>query len=269
MLRFFRYSGSKIRYVDLINEYINNSKKSIYIEPFVGSGAVLFNLEKTFDKYFINDLDTNIFRIYETFKTINFQEYVQEQQFVKEKFGDIKEDKKSYYDFRDWFNQNFWKSGTEEEGIYLHFLTNSCINSFLRFGPNGMNQSFGGRFYTLNEKEFNSVKHILRKTEISNLPYQNLMDNDDALYFLDPPYFSQGSSYSEFSEKDLNEFIEILKVGKFDFVYTDILNEMNRHLEFEVIREMVSTAPSTNKQKNGNMECLFYSKGLELVSEWF
>ncbi len=89
MLKFFRYSGSKSKFVGIINEYINNTKKEIYIEPFVGSGAVLFNLDKSFDEYSVNDLDENIYRMYETFKIINFKEYTQEQRFVLEKFGDI------------------------------------------------------------------------------------------------------------------------------------------------------------------------------------
>ncbi len=52
-----------------------------------------------------------------------------------------------------------------------------------------MNQSFGGRFYTLNETDFNSVKDVLRKTKITNLSYKTLMGNTDALYFLDPLIF--------------------------------------------------------------------------------
>ena len=45
MNKFFRYSGAKDKFTSLININIKTDKK-IYCEPFIGSGAVLFNLNK-------------------------------------------------------------------------------------------------------------------------------------------------------------------------------------------------------------------------------
>jgi len=56
MNRFFRYSGSKLKYTKKINKYILESKSKIYCEPFGGSGAILFNLPRKFDKYIVNDI---------------------------------------------------------------------------------------------------------------------------------------------------------------------------------------------------------------------
>jgi len=264
MLRFFRYSGNKLKYTKIINSYINKTKKTTFIEPFVGSGAVLFNLEKEFDRYIINDIDRNIIRIYKTFKEIDFKTYKRELKYLYEIFGDIKNSKESYYNFRNWFNKNHWNSDTLEEGIYLHFLANSCINSFLRFGPNGMNQSFGNRFYTLTEDTFNDIQSILKKTEIYCGSYKDIMGMD-GIFFLDPPYFIQPSSYSGFSEKDIKEFLEIIYDK--EYVYTDILSDFNKNLNQKLIREMNSTSPNTNKTKNGNLECVFFSDNL-IEEEW-
>ena len=72
----------------------------------------------------------------------------------------------------------------------------------LRFGPNGMNQSFGNRYYSLDEETFNNIKSRLRKTEIYNLDYKEIIEKyPDACYFMDPPYFSQKSSYAGFSKE--------------------------------------------------------------------
>lgn len=39
----------------------------------------------------------------------------------------------------------------------------------------------------------------------------------DALFFLDPPYFTQGSSYTDFSKEQLLQFLENIK--NLDFIY--------------------------------------------------
>jgi len=256
MIRFFRYSGSKIKYINEINTYIKNSKSKIYCEPFVGSGAILFNLTKEFDEYIINDIDRNIIRIYKTFKEIEYNDYLDELYFIEKEFGDIKKSKESYYNFRNWFNKEYWNSDSLKEGIYLHFLANTCINSFFRFGPNGMNQSYGNRFYKIDFNSFNNIKNILKKTKIYSKDYKEFMNKKDTLYFLDPPYFAKASSYIGFKEDNIKEFVSFLKNTK-EYIYTDILCEHNKFLSGNLIREMRSTSPHSKKQKNGNLEYIF------------
>jgi len=261
-MRFFKYSGSKFKYTDKINSLILTDKK-IFIEPFIGSGAVLFNLKKEFNEYIINDKDRNIIRIYKTFKEIDFEFYKNELNFIKEKFGSLilKEDikaKENYYNFRNWFNKNYWKTETNKEGVYLHILANSCINSFFRFGPNGMNQSFGNRFYFLDEKTFNHISKVLKKVKIYNTDYKEILEiyKNSAFYFIDPPYFSQKSSYYSFSE---NEYIEFLnQIKNKEVLYTDILNNYNKIFkDKELIREIISTSPKNPGLKKNNFEYYF------------
>ena len=86
MNKFFRYSGAKDKFTSLININIKTDKK-IYCEPFIGSGAVLFNLNKSFDKYIINDIDRNIIRIYKSFKNISYSYYKEVIDSVFKEFG--------------------------------------------------------------------------------------------------------------------------------------------------------------------------------------
>lgn len=258
MTRFMRYSGSKLKYTKLVNSYINSSNKTVYVEPFVGSGAILFNLEKEFDKYVINDIDRNIIRIYKTFKEITYQDYLNELKYVENTFGSIKDVKENYYNFRDWFNRKHWKTDTIVEGIYLHLLANSCINSMLRFGPNGMNQSYGNRLYVLNAIDFNHIKSILQKTTIMCVDYKEVLEMYPcAAYFIDPPYFTQSSGYDEFSKEQYIEFLRLITDK--EYVYTDIQNDYNKSLKGEFIRDMISTAPSRSSEKRGNLEYLYYN----------
>lgn len=268
-VRFSRYSGSKFKYINLINKKINLSISDTYIEPFVGGGSIFFNLEREFKRYIINDFSENVIKMYTSFKYSTYKMYNDCLLQTKE-FGDIKSSKESYYKFRAWFNENVYKSNTYEEGFYIHVLANACINSFLRFSKSGMNQGFGNRMYIIQERDFEFIKSKLSKAEILCTDYLDI--HEDGFYFLDPPYFDAPSSYeNNFKGSDIQKFHDYLE-GK-EFVYTDILNDYNKHLEYDIIREMRSTAPGTNKALNNNIECIFYSESpsheiQQIINEW-
>jgi len=261
---FFNYSGTKLKYASLINEYINliqtKQNAKIYIEPFLGSGSVFFNLESEFDEYILNDIDRNIIRIFQSFKDCSYDYYYSKCSEISNKFGSMKE-KENYYTFRKHFNTHHWNSNSLDEGIYLHLLANSCINSMLRFGPNGMNQGSGKREKFLTEDEFNCINSKLKKATLTSVSYKELL-NMDALYFLDPPYYSCDSSYASFSEKDLIEFVELIQDKH--YVYTDILNDLNDSIPFkQKIRTMRTSAPSSNKKQLGiHEEYIFVSENI-------
>ena len=268
MNRFFRYSGSKASkiYTSKVNIFTSRSQSNIYIEPFAGSGAILFNLKKKFDKYVVNDIDRNIVRIYKTFKIIDYSYYLEVVNDIFKTFGKftidvrytnqlvIEQQKESYYNFREYFNKNHWKTDTILEGIYLHMLANSCINSFLRFSINGMNQGFGLRFYYLEKESFTHIKEILQKTTIYNLDYKIIFEKyPDELYFIDPPYFSQSSSYIGFNLEEYLILLSKIKELK-EYIYTDIENEYNKDISKTklFIRKMLTTAPNSYKKVNIN-----------------
>jgi len=265
MIKFFNYSGTKIKYVKQLNSYINRTSKSVYIEPFVGSGAVFFNLERQFDEYILNDIDANIIRMYKTFKEIDYDYYLEVRGDITKTFGTFKKHdsaKENYYNFRNWFNETHFGKDSILEGLYLHVLSNTCINSFLRFGPNGMNQSFGNRDSVLTEDMFNSIHNKLSSATLLNKRYEAVLDASDvsdSCVFLDPPYFSQKSSYAGFNENDLVQFINRLSSLKGDYVYTDILNGHNAHLNKSYLREIVSTSPNNPGTKRNNFEYIFYN----------
>ena len=69
-LSFLKFPGSKLCFVDLINEEIIKLKDevNIYCEPFLGSGAIFLNLPFEFDKYYISDFDRNVIQIWNIFR---------------------------------------------------------------------------------------------------------------------------------------------------------------------------------------------------------
>jgi len=60
--RIMRYAGNKLYLVPIINKLIEkcNMTFETYIEPFLGSGAIFYNLEYDFSNNILNDLDSLI-----------------------------------------------------------------------------------------------------------------------------------------------------------------------------------------------------------------
>lgn len=274
MIRFMKYAGTKFFMLDIYKKLESQITAKVYCEPFIGGGSIFFNT-KEFDKYIINDINPYLIKIYESFKEVDsFELYKDLILRVFEEFGDIKKNKKDYYEFRSYVNSLKNKETKQVEyGIYLHLLANSCINSMFRTGPNGFNQGWGNRFYYLQDKEeFNIIKKRLSKTEIYNVPYHELLQNDkNIFYFLDPPYLEgrKKAGYDGFDSKRFLEFIEIIKNLESEFLYTDTIKDENSFLNNISIRKYQTIAPSKRKNSEETLsdERLFMSSNFIMEPE--
>lgn len=257
-----RYSGSKINFMNDINTFINKTDKKIYIEPFFGSGAVFLNLEKEFDRYYINDIEPSIILIFNSIKKTNYNDFIEYVNHVHSKFGDIKRNKESYYNFRNKFNEKLYNTDTIFEGFGYILLYNSCINSMARFGPNGFNQSYGNRLFIPSENEWNNAKKRLEKTELSNLDFFEFLNNlneseSDCLYFLDPPYIKREIGYKTISNDFYINYIKWINNTKANILYTDIdHNDLNLN-KYE-LRTMRNISPN-RKSEYTDKEVMFYN----------
>lgn len=259
MVKLFNYAGTKINFIDKINPEINKSNKTIYVEPFAGSAAVFFNLEKKFDEYILNDLDRNVIRIFKSFKESTYAKLIECKETVYDSFGDIKNDKDAYYNFRNTFNSTYWNSDETVEGFYLYILYGSCINSMARFGPNGFNQSFGKREPKMDEVKFNQIHAKLQKTTLYNLDFFELLnkiEDKECLMFLDPPYIEREVSYKTISTDFFNNFIVFCKTTKNNILYTDTDHDF---LDFEkiILRESMRNISPNRKEEFTVPEIMF------------
>lgn len=246
MVKFINYSGTKIKFIDIINNEINRSTNEIYVEPFLGSGSIFFNLEKKFEQYILNDLDTNIIKMYKAFQNATYSDFKDMEDICTIKY-DIKNNKEDFYTFRNNVNK------IEDEyyyGLGLFFLCNSTINSMARFGPNGFNSSFGKRFRTLSKNDFDLIVSKLKRAEIYNTDFFNLnIPEENCLLFLDPPYMERPTAYKTITQDFFIKYINYLKETKNDFIYTDIDHEYLKMNKIILRENMYNTAPSSKKEK--------------------
>ena len=264
----FKYSGNKAWISDYVNQLIAESHVDFesYLELFLGSGAVFLNLDRKFKQYLINDKSPWIYLIWRSFIGSSYTEYKEVLNYVMDRFGDIKKNKKSYYDFRDAWNHEFGSkcmvSSLETvsltAGLQLLVLASSCLNSMLRFSSSGMNQSFGNRSYIIPESSWNEMKsRVARNIVLANRDFQEfdfkLVKN--SVLFLDPPYVNREMTYNKVGF-DLEVFIE--KVKDLDssnmVLYTDFDNSISdRLLDYGFTKHEMRTMRSTSpNRKIGN-----------------
>ncbi|GJQ43780.1 MAG: site-specific DNA-methyltransferase (adenine-specific) [Ignavibacteriaceae bacterium] len=265
-IRFFKYRGSKLHIIDLFNKLIEQTNKKVFVELFVGSGAIFLNTPDIFDLYIINDIDKNIISMWKAINNFNYSHYVETKNKIFEIFGDIKNNKNSYYNFRNFYNENYHFTDKEEKGIFLYFLANTCINSLLRFGASGMNQSFGNRFYFFNENTFNKIKQKMSKTQIFNVNYKDLKIENESLLYLDPPYYGTDVSYNkQFEINDLNLLIDYIKKNSnYEVLYSDLSNTISDQLlmhGFKKIetKNMRNISPNRNREFTKQQEVIYYN----------
>ena len=126
MNRFMRYSGSKLKFAPTFNEIVKEIDKKIYVEPFLGSGAVFCNLEKEYELYRLNDLNEHVLSIWKFVKECSYNDFKDVLNKVNS-FGSIKDSKEDYYSYRAFYNENYHFSDKIEKGAYLYHLANSTI----------------------------------------------------------------------------------------------------------------------------------------------
>ena len=198
--------GNKYYMRKIIEKYIPPHR--IYIEPFVGSGAIFFHKAPA-EKSILNDLDKNIVSGFRLLKTVSTD---------PQKFNIVRglENIQRFVDS---------PHHTKEDKLLkiLHLQTNT-------FGSKGI-----GKIYKTADQERKIKKLPLYKEKLKNAiirqsDYKNLLqqyNSKDAFWFLDPPY--QGSvkdrlyKDNELNLVELNEFLGKIK-GKFLLTINDNLS---------------------------------------------
>ncbi|ULC58667.1 Dam family site-specific DNA-(adenine-N6)-methyltransferase [Flaviramulus sp. BrNp1-15] len=148
---FLKWAGGKSQ---LINEIKNSlpqdfkKKEFTFIEPFVGSGAVMFwmlNKYPNIKKAVINDINTDLTNTYITIRN-NVREVIEqldEWQSQYHKFiNDIDGRKEYYYEKRTLFNTR--ESDNVVQASLFIFLNRTCFNGLYRVNKsNGFNVPIG------------------------------------------------------------------------------------------------------------------------------
>ncbi|MFA6843799.1 MAG: DNA adenine methylase [Bacilli bacterium] len=216
---FLKWAGGKTQLIDQIKMQLPDNvtnKAFTYIEPFVGSGAILFWMLKTFpnlEQAIINDINKDLIDCYLTIKE-NVETLIEIlQKWEKEYHGllDNQEGKKSYYyEKRNLFNSR--KQDVIVQSALFIFLNRTCFNGLFRVNrKNEFNVPIGGykKPQICNEDNLRKVSKILQKVIILNGDYSKTIKyaSTNSFFYFDPPYkpLDNTSSFNSYTKNEFND----------------------------------------------------------------
>lgn len=222
---FVKWAGGKGQLLDIIK---NNLPKGIgktitkYAEPFVGGGALLFDLIKnyTFSEIYINDKNKELINVYNVIKE-KCDLFIKELKKYKKEYEklDIENQQKYYYLKREEFNKIPLNEQTKiKKATLFIFLNKTCFNGLYRVNKAGKFNVPVGKYKNpliYNEENLTNISKKLKDVKITAEDYhvvEKLVDNKTFVY-LDPPYrplniTSAFTSYTE-NQFDDNDQIEL------------------------------------------------------------
>ena len=122
-----KIQGIKTKLVPLIKDNIIMDKEMLWVEPFMGSGVVGFNIRP--QQAIFADTNPHIINFYNNIKQKNIDSYIVRNFLESEGDKLEKGDDEYYYEVRERFNKN-------HSSLDFLFLNRSCFNGMIRFNKN-------------------------------------------------------------------------------------------------------------------------------------
>jgi len=214
---FLKWAGGKSQLLPVImsaiEPLVSETKTFTYLEPFVGSGAVFFEVMQQYrDKasdVIINDRNEDLMLAYRVLRD-KPDELIGELETLKKQYTSSKNDeirKSLFYKIRDEFNSR--KADSVQHASMLIFLNKTCYNGLYRVNSkNHFNVPFGqyknpGIF---SGENLRSISQLLQNVHILNKDFTELISfpghREKTLVYLDPPYrpISKTASFNAYSK---------------------------------------------------------------------
>lgn len=174
---------------------------SRYHEPFIGGGAVFFDVEPKEGS--INDLNSRLINLYQVIRDTDPDVLIEEN-----KTHEHSED--YYYEARDEFNslhkqETYTDADRIREASLLLYLNRTCFNGLYRENQSGEFNVPRGQYKNpdwVQSRRLREAHRVLQGTEIHCEDFQyvrNVVEEGDLVYF-DPPYepVSTTASFNEY-----------------------------------------------------------------------
>ncbi|MGB7712376.1 MAG: DNA adenine methylase [Microcoleus sp.] len=204
---FLKWAGGNRQLLPEILKYIPKlTSKHTYYEPFIGGGALLFELQPP--KAAINDRNKELINCYEVIRD-SLDELMQE--LSKDKYSNSET---SYYKMRDLdrCSKKYAKLSEVQKAARIIYLNKTCYNGLFRVNSQGQFNVPFGRYKNpnfLDDAVLSSVNKYLNSNDItlSNQDFAKAVEDakQGDFVYLDPPY-DPVSETASFTGYDVNGF---------------------------------------------------------------
>ncbi len=233
-----KIQGIKTRLVRFILATIRWDGRGRWVEPFLGSGVVVFNLLPR--RALLADRNPHIVRFYTDLQSGRFTEMDVRRHLEREGRDLVRRGADHYYAVRERFN-------AAHDPLDFLFLNRACFNGMMRFNRSGgFNVPFCRKPERFSKayvsKIVNQVEATRRAMEGRDWEFRSCdwletvsAVNADDLIYLDPPYFGRHADYfNQWNEEDaarLAERVRALPCGVALSMWKSNRFRVNEHLE--------------------------------------
>lgn len=191
---YLKWAGGKRQLLPEIRKYIPASF-DLYVEPFVGAGAVLFDLQP--GRAVINDANRQLIMTYEVIRDDV------ETLIAALKEHAAKNTKEYYYTVREQDRDSavFGRLSKTEKAARLIYLNKTCFNGLYRVNSQGLFNVPYGRYKNpaiCEEETLRGIHEYFRNNEVvilnGDFAKAARMATPDSFVYFDPPYHSADNS---------------------------------------------------------------------------
>ena len=258
---FIKWVGGKSQLLEEIKErYPPKIEK--YCEPFVGGGAVLFDIlsSKHPETVLINDINKELINTYSQIKN-NCNDMINQLSELQTiyKSHTLEENKAYFYEKRQRYNElkvNGNDAENLEKAALFIFLNKTCFNGLYRVNSKGLfNVPFNNAKNPLlcDEENLRACSEVLQNVEMRVGDYKECKDfiDSNTFVYIDPPYrpLSQTAAFTSYSE---NGFSDDDQKTLYKFI-KEIITEKNAKV-------LVSNSDPKNTDVNDNFFDDLYDK---------
>lgn len=223
---FIKWVGGKTQLLPEIRQrYPENIIK--YCEPFVGGGAVLFDVLQTFhpNEVLINDINPELINLYENIRN-NCEPLIQLLEHFQTEYLETPEaDRQNLYlgkraTYNHFIEERNPEHNLEKAALFI-YLNKTCFNGLYRVNRNGLfNVPFNRAKNPLicDSENIRECSQLLQNVQMHVGDYSYCRDfiDENTFVYLDPPYrpLTESSSFTSYNENGFSD-VQQIELGNF------------------------------------------------------
>ena len=223
---FIKWVGGKTQLLPEIRQrYPENITR--YCEPFVGGGAVLFDVLQTFhpNEVLINDINPELINLYENIRD-NCEPLIQLLEYFQTEYLETPEaDRQNLYlgkraTYNHFIEERNPEHNLEKAALFV-YLNKTCFNGLYRVNRNGLfNVPFNRAKNPLicDSENIRECSQLLQNVQMHVGDYSYCRDfiDENTFVYLDPPYrpLTESSSFTSYNENGFSD-VQQIELGNF------------------------------------------------------
>lgn len=258
---FLKWAGGKGQLLKEIERYypFNDCKITKYAEPFVGGGAVLFDILSKYEleSIYVSDINAELINAYKIVRD-EVDSLIRILEDKQDEFLSLSDDRKKEYYYAQRVRFNYLKSEeifNIETAALLFFLNKTCFNGLYRVNKKGQFNVPMGSYKNpmiCDEANLRAVSEKLQNVTIVCGDYRESADfiDENTFVYFDPPYrpITDTASFTAYTENCFNDEEQIALSRFVDEMHT------------KGAKILVSNSDPKNANENDNFFEEIYSR---------